>query len=105
MSNVPPQFTAADLTLSEPVATEGDTITLNGQFTDPGTLDPHTVTINWGDGSQPTALYSDQAGQVVASTTTAGLFTLLDHAPVSEQPAGRADGRKLSDPMSRSPTT
>ena len=38
MSNVAPQFTAADLSLSEPTANEGDTITLNGQFTDPDAL-------------------------------------------------------------------
>ena len=28
VNNVAPQFTAADLSLSEPIATEGDTITL-----------------------------------------------------------------------------
>ena len=39
-------------------ANEGDTVTLDGQFTDPGTLDPHTVTIDWGDGSTPTVALS-----------------------------------------------
>ncbi len=73
VSNVAPQFTAADLSLSKSTATEGDTVTLNGQFTDPGTIDPHTVTIDWGDGSPPTVL-SELAGQVVA-TATPGLFT------------------------------
>ncbi len=41
VSNVPPQFTAADLSLSEPAATEGDTVTLTGQFTDPDPLNTY----------------------------------------------------------------
>jgi hypothetical protein len=32
---------------------EGGTFTLNGSFTDPGTLDVHTIVVNWGDGSTP----------------------------------------------------
>ena len=66
----------------KPTANEGDTVTLDGQFTDPGTLDPHTVTIDWGDGSTPTVLY-ELLGQVVASATP-GLYHLLGHPPVSE---------------------
>ena len=33
---------------------EAGTVTLTGSFDDPGTLDVHTVTINWGDGSSDT---------------------------------------------------
>ena len=73
VNKVPPQFTAADMSLSQPVATGGDTTTLGGQFTDPGTLETHTVTINWGDGSPPAVLL-ELVGQVVASTTP-GLYT------------------------------
>ncbi len=51
VANVAPQFTASDLSLSEPIALENDTVTVNGHFFDPGTLDPHNVTIDWGDGS------------------------------------------------------
>ena len=91
VNNVAPQFTAADLSLSEPVATEGDTITLDGQFTDPGTLDPHIVTINWGDGSQPSVLYSC-SGQVVASTTTPGLFTYSATHTYLNNPPGEPTG-------------
>jgi large repetitive protein len=32
---------------------EGSVLALTGSFTDPGQFDPHTVTINWGDGSAP----------------------------------------------------
>jgi hypothetical protein len=33
---------------------EGGTVTLTGSFTDPGTLDTHTVVVAWGDGSADT---------------------------------------------------
>ena len=33
---------------------ERQSTTLSGSFTDPGTLDTHTVDINWGDGSPNT---------------------------------------------------
>src|SRR5690242_12744835 len=35
---------------------ENDRTTLTGSFTDPGTLDTHTVTIDWGDGSPATSI-------------------------------------------------
>ena len=57
---------------------ENDTTTLSGTFTDPGTLDTHTVTIGWGDGSAPTIL-----------SLPAGTIELLRSPPVPEQP-GRA---------------
>ena len=90
VSNVPPQFTAADLKLSEPIAFEGDTINLDGQFTDPGTLDPHTVTIDWGDGSSPTVLLG-VLDQVVASTTP-GLYTYSAAHEYLNNPPGEPIG-------------
>ena len=74
VNKVAQQFTAADLSLSETNANEGDTITLNGQFTDPDLVSSNTVTIDWGDGSAPTVLYQIDA-QVFPSATTPGLFT------------------------------
>ncbi len=74
VNKVAPQFTAADLSLSETTANEGDTIALDGQFTDPDALSSYTVTIDWGDGSTPTVL-SELAGQVLPSPTTPGLYT------------------------------
>src|SRR5262249_18849571 len=47
---------------------EGTTITLSGSFVDPGTLDTHTVTINWNDGSANTVL-NLAAGVLTYSTT------------------------------------
>ena len=82
VSDVAPHFTAADLSLSEPNATGGDTITLGGQFTDPATFEPHTVTINWGDGSPPTQL-TQLLGQVVALGHTGALYLHSD-PPVFE---------------------
>jgi len=35
---------------------EGDSVTVDGSFADPGTLDEHTVTINWGDETTSTVL-------------------------------------------------
>jgi hypothetical protein len=42
------------LTLDSAVTDENSTITLSGSFSDPGTLDLHTVEIDWGDGSSET---------------------------------------------------
>ena len=51
VANVAPQFTSADLHLSKAIVLENDVVTLSGQFLDPGTLDTHLVTVDWGDGS------------------------------------------------------
>src|SRR5207248_3277796 len=47
------------LGLASTTLNEGDTAALSGMFTDPGALDGHTVTINWGDGSEDTSLTLD----------------------------------------------
>ena len=62
--NVAPKFTATDIGLSASTIDENQVVTLNGAFTDPGTLDLHTVIITWGDGSPSLVLYQ-QFGQVV----------------------------------------
>lgn len=53
IANVAP----GNLQLSVPnsVAQQG-TFNVSGSFTDPGTLDTHTVTVNWGDGSPDTVI-------------------------------------------------
>ncbi|MHB1557348.1 MAG: beta strand repeat-containing protein, partial [Isosphaeraceae bacterium] len=70
---VAPQLTPSDLALSESVATEGDTVTLAGSFTDPNALNSYTVTIDWGDGTAATVL-SEAQGQVLASSSP-GVYT------------------------------
>ena len=49
ITNVAP--TALGLTLSAQAIDENGSTLLSGSFTDPGTLDTHTVFINWGDGN------------------------------------------------------
>jgi RHS repeat-associated protein len=53
--NTPPVIVSADLSLSPQSIHEGEATTLNAKFTDPDT-EPHTVHINWGDGSTPTVI-------------------------------------------------
>ena len=46
----------ADLKLTVAEIDEGGTATLNGSFTDVDADDPHTVVVDWGDGSSKTTL-------------------------------------------------
>lgn len=50
VTNVAP----SNLVLNSGSIFENDTFTLTGTFDDPGTLDVHTVTINWGEGAPET---------------------------------------------------
>lgn len=52
--NAPP-VVAPVLTLDRESIVEGDTLTVSGGFTDIGSLDTHTATIDWGDGSSSAA--------------------------------------------------
>ncbi len=90
VSKVAPQLAAADLSLSETTANEGDTITLGGQFTDPDALSSYTVTIDWGDGSTATELV-EVLGQVVPSPTP-GLYTFSAPHQYLHNPAGELTG-------------
>src|SRR5439155_21458978 len=54
VKNVAPTNLA--LTRSATSINEGGSVSLGGSFTDPGTLDTHTVVINWGDGSTNTTV-------------------------------------------------
>ncbi len=48
VNNVAPSNVA--LSAAPPAINENDSTTVNGSFTDPGTLDTHKVVIDWGDG-------------------------------------------------------
>ena len=54
VNNVPPS--ALSLTLARDSIDEGELGAVRGTFTDPGTLDTHSVDIDWGDGSTHTVL-------------------------------------------------
>jgi hypothetical protein len=56
VNNVSPTLSAADLSLSQATIDENGSVSLSGSFTDPGTLDTHTVAVDWGDGSAPDTL-------------------------------------------------
>jgi hypothetical protein len=56
------------VSVSASTVNENDFATLSGSFTDPGTLDTHTVVINWGDGKSDTLIL---AGGVLSIPATA----------------------------------
>ena len=74
-TNVAPAVVAADDTTSTGGAVTIDPI---ATFTDPGTADTHTATIDWGDGSAITGPFTVAGGVVVGthSYTSNGVFTV-----------------------------
>jgi hypothetical protein len=78
VSNVAPTITDFDCTL-DPVQL-GTPVDITGYFTDPGTLDTHTATIDWGDGSDPDTdnVVDEDLGTVTDSYTygQAGVFVI-----------------------------
>ncbi len=73
VSNVAPEIVG--LSLDSLVIQEGGTVTLTGSFTDPGTLDEHTVSVDWGDGG------SDTQTLVVGERTFSASHQYLDDDP------------------------
>src|SRR5207237_498147 len=69
------------LTPTPAAINENDTTTVAGSFTDPGTLDTHTVDIAWGDGSPDTVLHLD-----------ANVLTFSASHQYLDNPAGQAHG-------------
>src|SRR5262249_10323309 len=66
VNNVAPVITTASGT----TINEGGTTTVSGAFTDPGTQDPHTVTLSWQDGSPDTVLILGAALLTFSTTPT-----------------------------------
>jgi len=58
VNNVAPAVTAGPA----PAIDEGSTAQVTATFTDPGALDTHTATVDWGDGSAPEAVAVTEAG-------------------------------------------
>jgi PKD repeat protein/fibronectin type 3 domain-containing protein len=63
-----------EVNLSSTTINEGGSVTLDGTFVDPGTLDTHVVTVYWGDGASSTVELD--AGEYAFSAT----HTYLDNA-------------------------
>ena len=80
-TNTPP-VTGTDLTLSSSSINEGGTLTLGGSFTDTNDIDPHDVTIDWGDGTTPTTF------TLAVGVST---FSNITHT-YADNPAGQVNG-------------
>ena len=77
IKNVAPRITGRPM-LDYSVIDENGWVTLSGSFTDPGLLDPHTVKINWGDGS---------SSSTVDLQPAVGTFSLT-HQYLDDDPTG-----------------
>ena len=91
------------LNLTSTTISENGSTALGGSFTDPGTLDTHTVSINWGDGSAIQTVHLD-AGVLSFSAAATSTWT----TPPASRPAvldqrdrGR-QGRRGQAPPTRS---
>eukprot|EP00913_Durusdinium_trenchii_P028471 g26699.t1 len=78
VNNVSP--VSSNLTLSTTTINENGTVTVTGSFTDTGTLDTHTVLINWGVGETPSAATVDQVNNTFTAT----------HQYLDDNPTGTA---------------
>src|SRR5207237_10498303 len=54
--------------VAEPIAA-GTQLTLTAEFMDPGTLDTHTATLDWGDGTTSAATIAETAGSGTLSAS------------------------------------
>ena len=103
VSNTATEQAGADVVLSPvggasavtPTIHGGDTVTLTGSFADPGTAEPFTVTINWGDGTTAAVLESND-NQVFA-TAQPGVFDYVAKHQYLNNPAGVATATVVSD--------
>jgi autotransporter-associated beta strand protein len=98
VNNVAPA--AVNLTVNPSTIDENGSTTVSGTFTDPGTLDTHTVVINWGDGSPNTTL-NLAAGVLTFSAAHQYLDNLPGDAPftitatVTDKDGGSGAGSAL----------
>ena len=81
VNNVAPVITNHDNSASSgEKAEEGETVTVTGSFTDVGTLDTHTVEIDWGDGTITSGVVVQGSGSGTFSGghafASGGIFTV-----------------------------
>ncbi len=79
VANVAPSVTAS---VSPAAIVESGATTVSGGFTDPGTIDSHTVVINWGDGTSSAAPVAAGAAKTFSAT----------HQYPDDSPSGTAAG-------------
>jgi hypothetical protein len=88
VSNVAPVL---DIAPSLSPVYEGDTAALGGNFTDPGTLDTHTVVVDWGDGTTE--------GPVAVPGQGSGTFS-IPHVYADDKPGTDPDTYTISANLS-----
>ncbi|NND76026.1 MAG: hypothetical protein HKN44_13570 [Ilumatobacter sp.] len=82
VENVDPVITAlASSATFDDKAGEGEPVTITGAFSDVGTLDIHTVDVDWGDGSSSAAVVTEAGGSGTFDAdhtyATGGVFTVV----------------------------
>ncbi len=75
----------------------GATVSLTGSFTDAGTLDTHTVSIVWGDGTTSNATVNQEAGtfQATHAYAAGGMFNVV--ATVTDDDSGSGQGTAVAN--------
>ena len=85
VNNVAPTVNAG----ADQSANEGDTVTFGGSFTDPGSADTHTATIDWGEGAGPEAgIVNGAAGTVSGDHVYAAAGTYTVTVTVTDDDGG-----------------
>ena len=92
VANVAPAITDASVGPSPAHVTEGGSVTLTGSFTDPGVLDSHVVSINWGDGSTQTVNLAAGVLQFSASHVFVDNALVAVAFTVTDKDGGSAGG-------------
>jgi PKD domain len=82
VDNVPPVITSVSTSATTSnLAKEGQPVSLQGAFTDVGTQDTHTATVDWGDGTVDTAQVTEAGGNGTFSDShvfaSGGIYPLL----------------------------
>lgn len=81
-TNAPPQV--GSITVSPNPVQVNTAVIASASFTDANTLDTHTVTVNWGDGSNPTSCtISESSGSGIATCTRSSGYTMASvYSPI-----------------------
>jgi Ca2+-binding RTX toxin-like protein len=86
-------------------AEPGDTVTVSGIFTDPGTLDTHSALIDWGDGTVTAAMINETSQSLSGTHVygTGGIFEIVvklsddDQGTAEQNTAALVTGARVKD--------